>query len=180
MKWFATLILLLSVASGTTGCGAEILGLGDEPPVLTGAPIQTDSAVYHVRTTEHFYEIVMDLAYTNPTRGRVYIPTCHTPHPPVLQKWVSEQWVTAYAPVVLLCLGPPVVIEPGDMYRYTYRVMAAHRPNTSPRFEVAEIPGTYRLVWHMLGTWTPNGSEPGLGEELPIGQRVSNTFRIEK
>ena len=178
MKGLATLVLVLTVAAG---CGVgRILGFEDEPPALTGAPIQTDSVVYHVRTTASSYEMVMDLRYTNPTRGRVYISTCHTPHPPVLEKWEGGEWVTAYAPVVLLCLGPPVVIERGERYRYTYRIMAARRPNAAPRWSVAEIPGTYRLEWHLLGTWTPDGSEPGLGKLLPIEQRISNTFRIEQ
>ena len=180
MKVHLILALLLSAASGLAACSSEpLVEPSAEATILADAPIQTDSSVYHVRTTEYFHEIVMNLSYANPTGGKVYIPTCHGPHPPALQKRVGEQWVTAYAPVVLLCLGPPVIIEPGETYRYNYRVMAAHRPNTVPRFEVDEIPGTYRLVWHMLGTWTPNGPEAGLGEELPLEQRVSNTFRIE-
>jgi hypothetical protein len=175
-------IALAVVMVAVSSCGIlDVLGLGsDEPPSLAGAPIQTDSAIYHLRTTEHAHELTIGLTYTNPTGSPVYIPTCHTPHPPVLEKWEGGEWVTAYAPVVLLCLGPPVVIGAGEVYAYRYEVSATRRPNTIPRFEVAELPGTYRLVWRMLGTWTPDGSEPGLGKELPLEHRVSNTFRIVK
>lgn len=175
-------LLAVLTAAFLSSCGAlDVLGLRrGEPPSLSGAPIQTDSTVYHLRTTENAHELTIRLNYTNPTGSPVYIPTCHTPHPPVLEKWQGDKWVTAYSPVVLLCLGPPVVIGAGEVYAYTYRVSASRRPNTLPRFAVAEIPGTYRLVWHILDTWTPQGSEPGLGRELPLEQRVSNTFRIAK
>lgn len=172
--------VLLAGAVAAAGCAAaDTLALGEQPLSRAGAPIRTDRDVYQVRKTQHSYELTMELAYVNPTSGPVYIPTCHTPHPPALQKWVGGEWVTAYSPVVLECLGPPVVIGRGETYRYTYRVEASHRPNTFPRFEVAEVPGTYRLVWHILGTWEPSGPQPGLGEELPLEQRVSDSFRLE-
>jgi hypothetical protein len=170
----------LLTAALTSACGsADLLGFGnDRPSDIEGAPIRTDSAVYHVRTTEDSHELTIEVTYTNPTGSTVYIPTCHSPHPPVLEKWQEDTWVTAYAPVVPLCLGAPVVIADGDVYAYTYRISAARSANWYPRFEVPEIPGTYRLVWRILGTWTPDGPEPGLGRELPLEQRVSNTFEI--
>lgn len=168
-----TAAALLTVAL-TSACGTpDILQSAD-----VGTPIRTDSAVYHVRTTEYFHDLTIEATYTNLTGKTVYIPGCHSPDPPVLEKWQEDKWVTAYAPVVLLCLGSPVIIGAGDVYAYTYRISAARTPNTSPRFEVAELPGTYRLVWRILSTWTPHGPEPGLGKELPLEQRISNTFEI--
>ena len=182
MNRYLSVGLSLLTSAIVSSCGAlDVLGLAsDEPPTLSDAPIQTDSSIYHFRTTEHEHALTIGLSYTNPTGSSVYIPTCHVPNPPVLEKWENGEWVTAYAPVVWLCLGPPVIIGAGDVYRYTYRVSATRRPNTLPRLAVTQIPGTYRLVWHMLGTWTPHGSEPGLGKELPLEHRVSNTFRIVK
>ena len=183
MKLSALPVVALATVSGLSGCQALNVvgsedGLRDELPFVTGVPIQTDSSVYHLRTAGHSHELTINLAYTNPTPGPVYIPTCREPGPPVLQKWVDGKWVTAYSPVVLLCLGPPVVIRAGEAYSYTYRVLASRSPNSIPRLQVAEIPGRYRLVWHILGTWTPNGPEPGLGQLLPEEQRVSNPFTV--
>lgn len=176
----AALAVLLSAL--LSSCGAlDTLGLkSDRAPALAGAPIQTDSAVYHVRTSEYAYELTIGLTYRNTSGGTAYISTCKAPVPPVLEKWEDGKWVTAFAPVVLMCLGPPVVIEAGEAYAYTYRVLASHQPNTYPQFEVAEIPGRYRLVWHILGTWTPDGPEAGLGKELPLEYRISNSFRIAR
>lgn len=173
----ASLILAVLVSSCTA---FEILKpRGEVPPAPTGAPILTDSAVYHVRTSRNTHELTIGLVYRNPTNSAVYIPTCRTVHPPVLQKWEGGQWVTAYAPVVLECLGEPVVIAAGDSYAYTYHVKAWRSPNMHPRFEVGTIPGSYRLMWRILETWTPDGPEPGLGKALPLEARISNTFRIE-
>ena len=181
MRRLSTLGLLLAASAVLAACDSTtVLGFEAGEHGAWSAPIRTDSSVYHLRTTEHSHELVMELEYENPTGGRVYVPTCLSPTPPVLQKRVGTEWVTAYAPVVLLCLGPPVVIERGETYRYTFHVIASRRPNTLPRFEVGEIPGTYRLVWHMLGSWTPDGPEPGLGRELPLEHRVSEPFRIER
>jgi hypothetical protein len=160
------------LAAVVAGCSSiDILGFGgDRSTVLTGEPIQTDSSVYHVRTTEYARELTVALTFANPTGRRVYIPTCHSPHPPILEKWENETWVIAYYPIVLACAGPPVVIDAGAQYRYTYHLVVPHGPNTYPRFEVAEVPGTYRLVWNALGTSS--------GEQLPLHHRVSNTFVI--
>jgi hypothetical protein len=151
---------------------------GEAPTAL-----RTQGGVFDVRATRDAYEATIDVTFTNPTEGPVYIPTCREPNPPVLQKWEGGSWVAAYRPVVLGCLGPPVVIEAGQSYDYTYRVTASRRPNTYPRFMVREIPGTYRLQWDMLRTWTPDATTPdgrsaGLGEPLPADLTTSNTFDL--
>ena len=135
-----------------------------------GAALRTDSAVYHVRTGEYAHEVSMGLTYTNWTGRRLHVSTCHTPAPPTLQKWVAGEWVTAYSPATLLCAGHPVVIEPRRRYELSYHVLAMLRPNHYPRLEVAEIPGTYRLLWHAV--YAPDGSE------ISIDDRISNTFEL--
>lgn len=50
--------------------------------------------------------------------------------------------------------------------------------NAYPKFETDEVPGIYRLVWGLQRTWTPDSAGPGLGEMLPLEERVSNEFRI--
>jgi hypothetical protein len=179
MKRPLLLCVRLALAGSLVACGSvEGLGTGPDFSVNGDVPIRTDSAIYHVRTTADSHELTIGATFTNRSGATAYIPTCRTPHPPVLQKWESEQWVTVYSPPVLECLGPPVVIEAGATYEYAYRVLASRRPNTYPRFETRHIGGLYRLRWHILGSWTPDGPEPNLGVELPLEQRVSNTFTI--
>jgi hypothetical protein len=179
MKTRFLLSMPLTLVAFLVACGsAEVLSTGPDFSVNGDAPIRTDSAIYHVRTTSNSHEVTIGVTFTNRSGGTAYIPTCRTTHPPVLQKWEGEQWVTVYSPAVLDCLGPPVVIEAGASHEYTYRVLASRRPNTYPRFETQQIGGLYRLNWHILGSWTPDGPEPGIGVELPLEQRVSNTFTI--
>jgi hypothetical protein len=177
MKLKHLVLLPLISAICLTACGSLDL-LGTSPDFVDDgtALIRTDSAVYHVRTTSEAHELTIGVTFTNGTGGTTYIPTCRAPFPPVLQRWNGDQWVTVFSPVVAMCLGPPVVIPAGSTYHYSYRVMGSRRPNTYPRFETSEISGTYRLVWQILGSWTPDGPEPGLGVELPLEQRVSNSF----
>ena len=177
---------LLTIAPFLLALGCSRSGPGDSGPTsagqaAAGAPIKTDRTEYTLRFGAELAEMSIGVSYTNRTGSRVYLPTCHGANPPWLEKRVGSEWVAAYRPAVLACLGPPVVIQPGDTYDYTLKVVAGRRgTNRYPQFEVAEIPGTYRLVWGLLATWDPDGPEPGLGRLLPLEQRVSNEFTIRE
>jgi hypothetical protein len=165
----------------SAGCDAMV-GVsprGHDPFDLNREFLQTDSAVYHVVATDRGHEFQVALSYTNATRDRVYVGTCHRPDPPVLQKLEEGVWVTAWAPPVLSCLGPPLVIESSQVHEFDLHVVGYTRPSTYPRFLISPISGTYRFVWRVLGTWTPDGPG-GLGQELPLEQRISNTFQIKE
>lgn len=179
-------LLLAATLASAAGCARpDLLGPGDQAqgqaPTTSGAPLQTDRASYRLDTTSRGHQLDIDFTFTNPTGRRVYVPTCRTPHPPGLEKWQNGAWVRAYSPVVLECLGPPLVIEPGAAYAGTLSIHAGRAGTRQyPQFQVESIPGTYRLVWNVLGNWAPDGPEPGLGTPLPLEQRVSNNFRIER
>jgi hypothetical protein len=90
---------------------------------------------------------------------------------------VDSAWKPAYTQAcpAMLMIDPPRV-EPGASRTDTAHVNAALDPNTMPRFEVEPIAGDYRLVYtQAYGSWK---SGEGPGELLPLGQRVSRTFRI--
>jgi hypothetical protein len=159
-------VVFLVAAVAACNGRSDLLGSA----ALQGEPaVRTDSTSYHLLTTDAWHEVTIGVSYTNRTSVEVRIPTCVVPHPPLLEKLGPNGWFVAYSPVVLACLGPPVVIAPGEEYRLTYRVMAGRFPNQAPRFQVDEIPGTYRLDWQVLGT------RSGM---LPESQRTSNTFEI--
>jgi hypothetical protein len=155
------LLLICTLAA----CGTDPLGSS-----AVDRGVETDSTSYHVLTTDSRHEVTIGVSFRNPTFNEVQIPTCHSPYPPVLEKLGRNGWVTAYSPVVLLCLGPPVRIAPGAAYSMTYRVIGARLPNSAPRFEVDEIAGTYRLNWHALRTES--------GSRLPSAYRTSKPFQL--
>lgn len=161
--------VLLVLTSAVAACGGSDL-LGSHASLVVEGGVETDSTSYHVLTTESWHEVTIGVSLRNQTLEEIRIPTCHSPYPPALEKLGPNGWVTAYSPVVLLCLGPPVRISPGAEYSMTYRVIAAHRPNSFPRFEVDEIAGTYRLNWHALGTES--------GRQLPSAYRTSSPFQL--
>lgn len=172
IRSLVVIVLGLSLVGGGCARMGDLLGLpaadraGPQP---NGPPIQTDSSVYHVRTAGG-YQATIGLTYTNPTGEPVFIAACHNPHPPLMEKWEDGQWVTAYNPPVLMCITPPVVIEPRQSYSYTYRIVAGlPHDNAYPKFEVSEIPGTYRLRWLLRGPDAP----------LPLEQTISNTFELQ-
>lgn len=168
-------VLALIAASLFLG-GCELLELTESDPVEIGhALIQTSKEVYTVERSEHALEVVIPITFENRTGQTTYINTCKIPSPPALQKWIKGQWRTVYSAIVLLCLGPPVVIDAGETYRYTFRMHASLRPNTYPKFEAEEVEGTYRLIWGIHTSYENGGPADSL---LPLEKRVSNTFRL--
>ena len=111
------------------------------------------------------------MTYTNPTDRTVYMTGCKGPSKPTLQKQEGRDWVPAYSPVELMCLGPPTVIEPGESYRDTLHV-SGYLPgqNVAPTFKT-EVEGTYRLVRAVFSD--PDGKQP-----LPDSLRISNLFEM--
>ena len=161
-KRVAVPILLVGTLAA---CGTDPLGSS-----IVDGGVETDSTSYHVRTTDSGHQVTIGVSFRNPTFSEVHIPTCHAPHPPVVQKLGRNGWVTAYSPIVLECLGPPVRIAPGAAYSMTYHVIGARLPNSGPRFEVDEIAGTYRLNWDALRTKS--------GSRLPTAYRTSSPFQL--
>lgn len=139
--------------------------------------LRTDRDRYTVRRVEGSLVVDIPYTYTNPTDGPVYVTSCQVPTPPVLEKRVGDEWVTAWAPAVLLCLGPPLVIGAGETYSSTLQVRAGPPgSNVEPRFTAPEVPGEYRLVWSVVRNYD---RESGRGEPLPLELQVSNTFRLD-
>lgn len=174
-------LLAGALALLAAGCGVlEALPFTPDRDVSPGdPPIRTHREAYALEATPTSYRVEVTATYTNRTGGTVYLQKCgHTPPAFMLQKEVGGEWVDAWRQACALVLVPPVEIAPGESYTTTALVHAARTPNAFPRFEVEEVPGTYRLVFHMLRTWDPDGSSPGLGEPLPLEARVSNPFRL--
>jgi hypothetical protein len=152
------------------------IGIRDEPPVDSLAPIATDSGEYHLSKTPDYLEGRIVFAYTNPLENKVYMPGCKGASPPSLQKWDGKGWVDAWLPVEEACsTEPPVSAEPHGTVTDTLLVLSGLQSYMVPRFNVEPISGHYRLVWSVYSAW-----QGRLGDEhlLPLEQRVSTPFRI--
>jgi hypothetical protein len=158
----------------TFGCAGATAGSTSSPP------IETDRTVYAVDDTAGLSRLTIRMTYRNSTGKDVYLPTCRGPQPPRLQKEVNGSWVVAFAPNVLACESTPITIRAGDSYAYTFRILAGlPGTNYAPRWAVAEIPGTYRVLWEVFtGMSSDRGRTITTRDPLPVEQEISNTFRL--
>ena len=151
------------------------------PPAPTQDPLVTiDRTIYHARRVGQAIELDIVSTFTNRTADTVYLHPCGRSQPSfVLEKWVDGAWTAAYNPPcpAMLMLDPPGV-APGASRTDTARVRASTAANSFPRFELAPLAGSYRLVYaQAYGSWPASG---GPGELLPLERRVSAAFRIEE
>lgn len=148
------------------------------PDPASAAPaLRTSADRYTLRRTPTGYEASIPFTYTNPTDAAVYVPSCRGAHPPSLEKRVDDGWELAWSPVVLLCLGPPVVIQAGESHADTLRLTAGYPgSDQASQFTVEDPEGEYRMVWTVYESYDPDS---GRGEPLPLRHRISNTFVLE-
>lgn len=169
-----------SIASDTPDAAVEG-PFGEETVALvrdTDAAFQTDRLRYTVASTPSGgINARMSYVFTNPTPGPVYFVNCKGNTPPLLQKRVDDHWVNVWAPTILDCLSPPIVVPPGEEYRNSVSILAAGPDNNlASKLTADSIPGIYRFVWHdVLSSY--DGSYP-FGEPLPLEQRISNRFYL--
>lgn len=161
--------------------GAILMGcdtLAGPPERESEAPLQTDRLAYTLRRADGGLNAEIPFTYTNRTGNGVYVVNCNQSAPPILEKRIEGRWETAWAPVVLLCLSPPIVIEAGETYSDTLRVYGGDSTSDIyPRFRGEEVEGTYRLVWlGVVHNYDPD--RQGFGDELALEERISNTFTL--
>ncbi len=139
----------------------------------------TDSMSYTLQRGSVGFEGRIRVAYTNRTSETSYIVNCNGATSLVLQKRVGDAWVTAWAPVIPLCLSQPITTAAGAHQSMNVVVFGGFRgSNFFPQFSVAdaEIPGTYRIVWRdLLSSYQ---DKLPFGTPLAEEHRVSNTFTL--
>lgn len=176
----AVLVSVLLV--GLSACEGAVDRPGAETSDIVGqdsaSAFRTDALAYTLRLTSVGLEGKIPFAFTNPTGSPVYIVNCNGYTSLQLEKLVEGIWVGVWSPVIPQCLSAPVVVQPGEEYRDTVRVFGGH-PSTNdyPKFDVAAIPGVFRLVWSDVLRSYDHRSYP-FGEALPAEQRTSNRFAL--
>lgn len=156
------------------------------PALQLGSPrrpsIRTDRSRYAINDSAGIARLTIPLSYRNETGRPVYMPTCRGVQPPRLEKRVGERWIVAYVPIVSYCQGVPLSVRPGDSFNYTMNIVAG-MPGTSyaPRFIVAEVPGTYRVLWEVFaGVQGDERQAVPVKDLLPAEWRISNEFQLVK
>lgn len=140
----------------------------------TTGGFRTSQPHYDARHVADAIEIDIPYVYRNVTGDSVYFINCNEIIVPSLEKRIGDAWSSVWSGATPACLSLPVVVPPDGEYRDTVRVHAG--PGMYPEFRVADIDGTYRLVWH--GVVHSYRNEPPLGTPLPQDERTSNEFTL--
>ena len=157
------------------GCGLFEADENSEPA------IRTEKQNYTLSQSGETLALSINMTYTNRTFKPTFLLTCNGAFSMVLEKSVDGNWVQAYGSAAPDCLGPVLTIKKNGQHHYTLNVLAfIPSSENSPKFQVDNVSGTYRLVWTVYKTLNPEGYQPasGWGPLLPLEQRVSNNFEI--
>lgn len=176
MKDRITLLLCMLLLTLLGGClDGDILGIGNpESP-----PIETDTTFYALRERGVGLETDISIRFENQTRETVYIATCRGGFWFGLEKQVDDGWELYWSPVLLLCLGPSIVIEPGgELVRDLHIWGALPGHDHLPAFKSEDVEGVYRIVLSMSFRCQDHDPESGRCE-VPVEYRVSNLFFLD-
>jgi hypothetical protein len=172
--------VLLAAVAAAGACSSS------EPPPRSSAEAPPDSGGettggfrtsqlhYDARRVAGGIEVHIPYVYRNVTGDSVYFINCNEIIVPSLEKRIGDAWSSVWSGASPACLSAPVVVPPDGEYMDTVRVLSG--PGMYPQLEVADIDGTYRLVWH--GVVHSYRNEPPLGTPLPQDERTSNEFTL--
>ncbi|MFP3947764.1 MAG: hypothetical protein ACLFWG_03465 [Longimicrobiales bacterium] len=171
-------------ATGFLGLVLVLLGGCDS----TVGPFDPDDPL--IRTEEQGYELELqgdewlstEIPYTfeNRTGRTVHIPNCQGGISLRLDRLEGLDWESTWIPNLLLCISPPIVVDPGESFFDTLHVSGGlPGTRTGPRWDREDPSGIYRIVWMgaFAGPGDPSGS---LGPQLPLEHRVSNPFALSR
>lgn len=171
-------VLLAAVAAGACSSSETPPRASSETPPDSGGEavrgFRTSQPHYNARLVADAIEIDIPYVYRNVTGDSVYFINCNEIIVPSLEKRTGDTWSSVWSGATPACLSLPVVVPPDGEYVDTVRVHAG--PDMYPQFRVADIDGTYRLVWH--GVVHSYRNEPPLGTPLPQEERTSNEFTL--
>lgn len=143
---------------------------------MPSASIRLDRTAYAVVETGPLRVpgVTIVATYTNHSSEAVYLATCDKRAPRWrLEKRTPAGWVPAYEPAcTLVAPDVPPRLLPGDVRTDT--LVATHHAAGVPRF-AGEIPGTYRLVYHVFS----EAGDPA-GSQIPLPARASAGFEIRE
>ena len=164
--------------------GSCLRSSGPAPPQLAAPLVAVERDTYRVRRTRRgeVLELTIVATFTNRTADTIVLHPCNDRPPAAgLDEWVDGQWRPAFDQACADIFNSDAPrVAPGQSRTDTLLIAASLRPDTSPRFELATVPGLYRVVYFKAHrNWTSDHPGPRLpGQRLPKELRVSNAFRV--
>ena len=166
----ATLVACARDGSSATPLAALLSG--DSPSIAT------DAERYTLERTSTGWSGRIGYRFTNSTDRTVSLLNCRGGYALELQKRQGDTWVTAWSPVLLQCLSPPLRIQPGGSLPGILEIQAGRTgSNYYPQFSSDDIDGIYRLVI-VSAYWNYDHNGPPWGEPIPVSHRASDPFEI--
>jgi len=160
------------------GCESTTPDVEDTALVTDGTSFRLDTAT---SPSGHLlYHGQIPYSFTNRTGSKVYIPAnCDRKFSIGLQWQTDGEWEGILGQVFRTCGGPPIEIEPDEVYRTTLDVRACLVGNCVPKIRLSPTPTTpHRIVWYeALSSYDPD--EDPHGELIPLKDRISNTFTLQ-
>jgi len=125
--------------------------------VRTETWLTTDRTRYEVGGLPNSAVFDATVQYTNHGLTPRYFRACGGPYEIVLQKLMGGLWVTVYGNIVVGCEGSPLVVKPGATHSFAFGIHGAVAALYEPRFDVDEVPGTYRVRLRSYLKFVPHG-----------------------
>ena len=165
-------ILLLTLPLGIAACEGGLLA-----PESGDPPIRTIAEEYVLETTSIGWRTEISFLYANRSDGPYYLVNCGGSYFYRLEKLVEDRWVFAWGPILPLCLSPVIRIDAGATFADTLGIFGGFPgTNFSPKFQMADPEGLYRIVVEALSSFHEDARP--FGPMIPREQRVSNPFRL--
>ena len=163
------------VAAAAAGCACSPSADPSDSAGETHGGFQTSRTHYGFTRTAGGIEAHIPYVYRNATADTVYLTNCNRIIAPALEKRIGDTWTSVWYSATPACLSPPLIVPPHGEYADTVHVLSG--PDTFPRIGVADIEGTYRLVWHgVVHAYRDDVAD--LGTSLPQDERTSNPFTL--
>jgi hypothetical protein len=168
------------IAFFAAACGADSATSPRSPALVPGdaGAIVTDAGSYTLQSTQSGWMVEIRYHFTNRSDRVISLLNCSGAYGIRLEKQEGDRWVTAWRPVLPMCLSQPIRIGAGEVRSDRLHLFAGqHGSNSYPQFETGEIGGNYRLVIESA-FWGYDHDGPPWGEQPPLEYRVSNVFEL--
>lgn len=165
-------LALLCLAACSPGSTSEVATSG----AANTAAITTDEPSYRFELDDGMQRLDVEYAFENRSGRAAHVARCGSTAVQFrLEKQVGGAWVPAFDPICPLILVEPYVVPAGEVLEG--EIVIDLVPGAEPRLQVAEVPGTYRLLLSIHDGWDPDPGE--LGPLLPVEVRATEPFTIE-
>lgn len=169
-RGYRVLICLSAAAVLLAGCREVPVQVLESlaAPSPTDAPITSDSAEYAIRRTDTGFDVRVGLTYRNSHATAVELWACQAEFTQRLERWNGRAWETLFVPLAFSCKAWATVSPAMELSQLQHYAGGSPATPFKPTWGASDPSGSYRAVWSVRQG----------GIELPLEQRISNTFRL--